>query len=373
MFSLRRFYILLERVLNIGIDSGFFKDIRSGSNDKRFVEPIDVVSPFFLPPSPPLSLFFSIFLLARDLIPPCLDGESSRGVESTRRDRVFQAGCRLPPPWINTRIARATSLSLSLAQPLLLSAPLFLVLLLARPPRTLSCSSKLALLSLSLSHTLLYLLLFIFFLALFHFLSFSFVHFPIFSLCLLIASLLSFLFYFFTLFSFFFLVIVLSFFPISQSFSIFSSMWRSADFSICLSSLSSIDSFVFISHIAPSLFSPKQEGSRGSVRQPSRESNVYEMKDRKLLALGGSDNPHEARGKTVEKHIYVRKATHIVAAAKLTSFLSNFFSRMWKYEMLLTESTRSRICRSVGQVPQRPLEPSFHAYTQAYEHLSFLR
>lgn len=44
----------------------------------------------------------------------CHCSESSlRVAKSSRLGRVFQAGCRLPP-WINTRIARATSLSLSL-------------------------------------------------------------------------------------------------------------------------------------------------------------------------------------------------------------------------------------------------------------------
>lgn len=52
-------------------------------------------------------------------------GESSRGLrvaKSSRLGRVFQAGCLLPP-WINTRIARATSLSLSFVFLLALFTP----------------------------------------------------------------------------------------------------------------------------------------------------------------------------------------------------------------------------------------------------------
>lgn len=87
-------------ILESTVDS--LKDIRSGSNDERFVKSnrsrLDDIYSFVLPFSLSLSLFFSVFSLACGLISSCLAGESSREVELTRRGRVFQAGCRLPPP-----------------------------------------------------------------------------------------------------------------------------------------------------------------------------------------------------------------------------------------------------------------------------------
>lgn len=240
---------------------------------------LNVVSPF--------SLFLSFFLLVCDLVSPCLDGESSRGVESTRYGRVFQAGCRLPPPWINTRIARATSLSLSLAQPLLLSAFLSVSRSASRSP---SANPQLLFVACVLSLSLLSFVFFSVSLSLFRLLSFTFSFsfsplqfftFSLFPTCAFKFPLLSFLLFslFLSLFLisfylpllfilYFFLVIVLSFFPIPQSFS-----WWSPVSSASLSSLNSINPFVFISHIALPLFSTNQGESREDVRQPNRESD----------------------------------------------------------------------------------------------------
>lgn len=48
------------------------------------------------------------------------------------------------------------------------------------------------------------------------------------------------------------------------------------------------------------------------MRQSSGESDVYgdEGNLRKLLALRGSDNPHETRRKTAGKHIGIRAKSH---------------------------------------------------------------
>lgn len=86
----------------------------------------------------PFSLSSLLYLLASSWLDPSLSRRwiESRSRVDSARGRVFQASCRLPPPWINTRIARATSLSLSLAQPLLPSAPLSLSSFASRSPST---------------------------------------------------------------------------------------------------------------------------------------------------------------------------------------------------------------------------------------------
>lgn len=324
MFFLRRFSIRLVRVLGTGIGSGFFKGIRSGSNDKRFVK-LNRCGLSVLSSSLSLSLFFSIFLLARGLDPSFSWWwiESRSRVDSARScvsgwlpaaaavNQYPHCACHLsfslPCP---ASITLYSSLSFSLCFSLALREPS--VALRSSRPFSLAVTFTLCL-SLSLPLSLAYFPLS----SPFHFLPHTF------SLSLLfpraLTYFLSFSFdcslSFFLTFSSLHSLFLPRYRPIFLSnpaiffYVLFHVVW-SAVSSTSLSSLSSINSFVFISHIASSLFSLKQEGSRGSVRQPSRESDVYSMKDGKLSSsrrIGQPWGTQENRGKT---HICAKSSPH---------------------------------------------------------------